>query len=101
MDVFILPNQKTYFDIIALEILRAGIPLVTTYTGGNKYLASLNDIGITIMPKDDAKRAADIISGILDVDEFKSMGDRNRRLFETEFTMDVYLKKYTTAISKL
>lgn len=55
VDVFILPNQKTYFDIIALEILRAGIPLVTTYTGGNKYLASLNDIGITIMPKDDAK----------------------------------------------
>lgn len=101
VDLFILPNQKTYFDIIALEILRAGIPLITTYTGGNKYLASLKDAGIAIMPKDDAKKAADILLSLLDVAVIKSMGNRNRQLFETEFSMEVYIKKYISAISKL
>ena len=36
-DVFVLPNHETYFDLILLEVLSLGVPVVMSRTGGNKY----------------------------------------------------------------
>lgn len=35
-DIFILPNRQTYFDLILLEVLSMGVPVVASNTGGNK-----------------------------------------------------------------
>ncbi|MDR1168450.1 MAG: glycosyltransferase family 4 protein [Heliobacteriaceae bacterium] len=35
-DVFILPNKRTYFDLILLEVLSTGTPVIASNTGGNK-----------------------------------------------------------------
>lgn len=40
-DVFVLPNRETYFDLVALEVLRMGTPLLLSNTGGNKYFKTL------------------------------------------------------------
>ena len=43
-DVFILPNRQTYFDLIMLEVLSTGTPVVASKTGGNKTVYS--DTGV-------------------------------------------------------
>ena len=36
-NLFILPNRETYFDLVFLEVLSLGVPLLVSNTGGNKY----------------------------------------------------------------
>ena len=36
-DCLVVPNRQTYFDLVILEGLSLGIPIVTSMTGGNKY----------------------------------------------------------------
>lgn len=45
-NVFILPNRETYFDLILLEVMSLGIPVIASNTGGNKYFKKHNCTGI-------------------------------------------------------
>ncbi|MEE1075056.1 MAG: glycosyltransferase family 4 protein, partial [Acutalibacteraceae bacterium] len=45
-DVFVLPNLETYFDIVMLEVLALGKPVVASRTGGNKYFERLKPNGV-------------------------------------------------------
>lgn len=36
IDVFVLPNTMTYYDLILLEAMSMGIPIIASATGGNK-----------------------------------------------------------------
>lgn len=36
VDVFVLPNRETYYDLVLLEVMSMGIPVIATSTGGNK-----------------------------------------------------------------
>ena len=98
VDVFILPNQQTYFDIIALEILRSGTPLITTLTGGNHYLSEINNGGITFIPHDDAEKA---VTAIIDVIQKDINGKNARALYEAYFTMNQYIKRYKEEVCHL
>ncbi len=51
-DVLLLPNTRTYFDLIALEALALGIPIIASATGGNKKLATLSP-GIVLFDSTD------------------------------------------------
>lgn len=46
IDLFILPNQETFFDLILLETLRQGVPVLLTETGGNKWFINQHVCGI-------------------------------------------------------
>ena len=41
-DIFLLPNKETYFDIIFLEVLSLGKPILASNTGGNKHFKKYN-----------------------------------------------------------
>ena len=97
IDVFVLPNQQTYFDIIALEILRNGTPFITTLTGGNHYLSEINNGSITFIPLNDAHEAAAAIGGCLE----RGRNNGTRLLYEEFFTMPKYIKSYKEKIHKL
>ncbi len=45
-DVFVLPNHETYFDLILLEVLSLGVPVVMSRTGGNKYFEQFKQPGL-------------------------------------------------------
>jgi glycosyltransferase involved in cell wall biosynthesis len=42
-DVFVLPNRMTYYDLILIEMLSTGVPIVASATGGNKSVAAITD----------------------------------------------------------
>lgn len=100
VDVFILPNQQTYFDIIALEVMRAGVPLITTPTGGNKYLENINNDGITFIPKSDVERAVEHIEMTIESD-LKQKGFKCRSLYLDNFTFKQYLDNYSHQVNLL
>ena len=100
IDVFVLANQQTYFDIIALEILRAGVPLITTLTGGNKYIEKINNGGVTIIPKNNVDEAAKILLDVLDSDK-STLGFLSRQLYENHFSVNEYIHKYIKELNKL
>lgn len=41
-DLFLLPNRETYFDLIFLEVLSMGTPILCSDTGGNKFFKKFN-----------------------------------------------------------
>lgn len=100
VDLFVLANQQTYFDIITLEILRAGVPLVTTATGGNKYIEKINNGGVLFIPKDNPQISAEKIISLLKGD-LERIGKLNRLLFDEHFEMNCYIDDYSKEIQSL
>lgn len=103
-DLFILPNKETYFDIVALEVLRCGTPMMMSNTGGNKYFQQLqgND-GLKFFEYGDIKTQIDIISDMLymQIDQRNKMRESNIKLFDSEFTMQSFFIRYETLMLKL
>lgn len=93
-DTFILPNKETYFDLVMLEVLSLGIPVLATRTGGNKYFEKINDSGIVFY--EDVDSGIEACSRIISFNKerVKEMGAANRRLFDGEFTLEHFTKNY-------
>lgn len=42
-DLFLLPNRQTYYDLVLLEVMSMGIPVIASNTGGNKSVKRIVD----------------------------------------------------------
>ena len=108
-NLYVLPNRETYFDLITLQILRAGIPLLLSSTGGNNYFKELpNELtkGLTYFDINNQPQLIDEVAQIIelngqDKNAYRQMGKSNRLLYETYFTMSKYVEEYTNAIELL
>lgn len=103
-NLFILPNLQTYFDIVFLEVLRAGTPIVATKTGGNKHfyydISRDETKGIAFIETSSAEIAADCILKYIQSYE-ESYRVSNRKLWERCFTMEVYIENYLKMLNTL
>lgn len=99
-DCFVLPNKETYFDIVLLEVLSIGKPIITSYTGGNKYFKNKSE-GIFLYSNFDElkKMAYDILSK--DDLDLQKMGNANRKLYKLEFTREKFLFNYLNLLQKV
>lgn len=100
-DVFVLPNHETYFDLILLEVLSLGIPVVMSRTGGNKYFEQFNQPGLKLY--DDLYEAKKKIFEIKQMPD-SALGNARKgifELFESEFTVDQFAKNYVDIVSKI
>lgn len=108
-NLYILPNRETYFDLITLQILRAGVPLMLSSTGGNNYFKELpteETKGLIFFDVNDHSQIVGEALSIIqmrseNMKEYAAMGVANRSLFENHFTMGHYIEKYTAAIEDL
>lgn len=108
-DLYILPNRETYFDLITLQVLRAGVPLILSTTGGNKYfrqLPSSETIGMKFFDIDDMGTLEGHISAVIGIKQanpslYMQMKSANRALYEHHFTMQRYIINYLQAINQL
>lgn len=107
--LYVLPNRETYFDLITLQILRAGVPLVLSTTGGNKFFEELPLVetkGMTFFDINDEKQLETIVEQLIHLKsdnpkEYEKMRQSNRKLFERYFTLDKYISKYIESINAL
>lgn len=103
-DLFILPNKETYFDIVALEVLRSGTPLMMSNTGGNKYFKSLKgNNGLRFFDYGDFNKQMNIIEDLLNMttDERKEMRESNQSLFHSNFRMETFFIRYESLIETI
>lgn len=50
-DVFVLPNKTTYYDLVLLEALSLGVPVVASATGGNREASLISDGSIALFER--------------------------------------------------
>lgn len=106
-DLYILPNRETYFDIITLEVLRAGIKIVISNTGGNKYFRELpkeETTDILYFEINKVKSLRKIVEQIIDEkqhNKHKPTPSKNTLLFRKYFTPEHYVKNYIDYIERL
>ena len=102
-DLFILPNRQTYFDLIALEVLRAGTPILMSFTGGNKYFYEkfpdsqcfqFFNISSTL----EAVNSIEQLSK--DTEKLISIKNEARYVWLNNFTMKNYLESYLIMLKK-
>jgi glycosyltransferase involved in cell wall biosynthesis len=93
-DLFILPNKETYFDLILLEVLSIGTPILMTETGGNKFFKKYNSE--SLMFYNNNYEAINTINDFIktDIEERKKLCKVNKALFLENFTIDKFLDNY-------
>lgn len=107
-DLFILPNKETYFDIIALEVLRGGTPMMLSLTGGNKYFythyPSEKKSGLFFYDYGDIEQQIKCISNLVEMKNSEGLDKfriANKEIFKMEFTMNAYLDRYQKLVTCL
>lgn len=91
-DIFVLPNKRTYFDLILLEMLSLGKPCVASNTGGNITISKYTD-GIILF--DNTAQAIDKIDDLYNNKEkLIEYGAKNRKLYEKRYTTKKFIKRY-------
>lgn len=97
-DAFLLPNTQTYFDLVALEVLAVGCPLLASRTGGNKALAALSPGVILFDPDDESLSNALTAFALLSPAARRALGQANRTAYETHFSAVRFGEAYYKAV---
>ncbi len=103
IDVFVLPNKQTFFDLILIEVLRQGVPCIISRTGGNKWFEKFNLEGVKVFEYNDMRASSLYLSSFAAMKskgELDRLRDLNRIFFKEHFTVDIYLKDYITQLSQ-
>ncbi|MGL5594713.1 MAG: glycosyltransferase family 4 protein [Cetobacterium sp.] len=97
-DMFVLPNEKTYFDLILLEVLSMGAPVLLSETGGNKYFKIYDENGLFYFEKYNLEEALEKFDEAYDLWKDRKLsleGDKNYRIFKKDFTVNTFGENYT------
>jgi len=99
-DVFILPNRQTYFDLILLEALSTGIPVIASATGGNKSVAEATS---AISLYSDIKQCVQLCHDFLDLPEEEKEKQRERCMsaYDNNYTLSIFAKNYAEMMHNL
>ncbi len=102
-DLFLLPSEKESFGLAALEAMGAGVPVISSDTGG---LSEVNINGVTGFTAEvgDVKTMAEKAVYILQDDERYAEFSQNARTQAEKFSLEVigpqYLEAYREALEK-
>ncbi len=100
-DLFILPNRETYFDLILLEVISLGVPILMSNTGGNKYFQRFNCKGFMFYESID--EAILNVSKRIENSVFDSyeMQEDILRVFNENFTVEQFSKNYLSVLRQI
>ena len=104
VDVFVLPNKNTYFDLILLEVLRQGTPVILSRTGGNKWFEDKKVRGLMFFEYGQESEFVECIeklSMLKAIGELESIKEDNMRFFKSEFNMQLYIERYLDSLTKI
>ena len=99
-DLFVLPNRQTYFDLVLLEVLSAGVPVVASNTGGNK---SVYEATHAIELYDTNEECIEKINYYLDSDNDSKIKKRVLALaaYTNNYTLEHFAENYMALVAKV
>jgi glycosyltransferase involved in cell wall biosynthesis len=85
-DVVVIPSRWEGFGLVAVEAMRAGLPVIASNVGG---LSEIVDDGVTgvLIPPDDPSALVQALQS-LDDSQLRGMGKAGRERFLRQFTME-------------
>ena len=100
-DIGVIPSRwEEPCALVNFEFLAAGVPLVTSNTGGQPEIITDGEDGLLVSP-DDPKALADALQRLIDNPELRiKMGEAARKTFEDRFTYDKFYKKVMDVYSE-
>ena len=99
-DVFILPNEETYFDLILLELMSLGKIALIRDTGGNKYFDSSYKGILHFKGEEDCVEQIEYIRN-LSKDMIRYMEEDNIRKFNERFSSRVFYEDYLSLLKSI
>lgn len=93
-DVFVLPNKETYFDLVLLEVLSLGVPVMATRTGGNKLFGDIEAVGVALYDNPDQGYNTALRFMNLDKKTLHDLGHENFLLYSNQFSLEQFTKNY-------
>lgn len=98
-DLFVLPNKRTYFDLILLEMLSIGKTCLVSNTGGNRTISNYTAGVITY---DDIDSAIETIEKLYND---KALNERlcklNQKIYNERYTIDAFANRYIDFFNKV
>lgn len=104
IDVLVVPNRETYFDLIVLEALSHAKVVILSSTGGNKhFLKFINLLGKSIYFFESDNELEKIVIELSKVSltSLIEKGDLNRKLFLDNFTANKLVDHYVSFLRTL
>ncbi len=100
-DVFVLPNRETYFDLILLEVISLGVPMVLSDTGGNKHFKSYGSSGFLFYRtlEEAATRLEELRA--MPLSERAALGDQVKRIFEKDYNIEIFAENYLKTLKEI
>lgn len=102
-DIFIFPTfyHNECFPLVLLEAMQHSLPLVSTFEGGIPDIVKNNENGFLIK-KNDVDELVDKLEILLKSSEIrKKMGQNGRKLFEENFTIEIFEENFLTILQNL
>ncbi len=97
IDILVVPNRETYFDLVVLEALSMGKVIILSLTGGNKYFLKFSElINKSIYFYETESELERIVTTIcsLSIDSIRNLGLKNRELYLNFFTSKILYESY-------
>lgn len=101
-DLFLLPSEKESFGLAALEAMAAGVPVISSNSGGlpevnihgdSGYLSNVGDI------QDMATNAIAILKNEDTLQQFKNRAKQSAKRFDTKAVVPMYEQLYIDALN--
>ena len=99
-DCVCIPNRFTFFDLIALEVMALGRAILTSDTGGNKYLKQFSK-GILALPLSDLDKHMYQAINERTVHDFSKLGALNLEAYSNNFTIDHFVQNHKNLVNRV
>lgn len=101
-DIFVLPNRETYFDLILLEVMSLGKPVLLPYNGGNKYFKRFLSKGLVFYNEGNLKDMVNtFVKYYNDFSHWEEYGKINKDIFDNFFNNDIFGNNYLMLVNGL
>lgn len=93
-DLFVLPNRSTYFDLVLIEVLSLGRPVLASDNGGNITVSQLTE-GVQLFQSGNKHDLIEKLLGLYSNNQkIMEMGIDNRRCYDEFFTLEKFANRY-------
>lgn len=101
-DLFVLPNKRTYFDLVLIEALSIGIPILASATGGNKNVFDKTK-AITLYSPESTQDFVNKLEQLVDITEGERVKivEKCQLAFKTRYCAEAFATNYLDLIESI
>lgn len=101
-DLFVLPNKRTYFDLVLIEALSIGIPILASATGGNKNVFDKTN-AITLYSPESTQDFVNKLEQLVDITEGERVKivEKCQLAFKTRYCAEAFATNYLDLIESI